>query len=86
MTLEEIALSIDSDLSLNKMYRVTSTKHPWISALLMEAYEALCGKIKFRSDTNEYLSYDNAAKVLDSIVLTISMIYDRKIAELEHAN
>lgn len=85
MTLDEIATSLETELSYEKAFRLIRSKHPWIADLLDEAYDAMCSKIKLRSDTKEFLSFDNAASIMDKVTLQMSLIYDRKIAELEHA-
>lgn len=88
MNLQEIAESISSEdiLSYNKHYRKLKKKKIWLYELLEHGYVALHDKVKIHTENHEWLPWEPACTILDKIVMSVSYIYERKIAQLEKEN
>ena len=83
MTLQKIAETLETSLSFNQLYKRETGDKQWLEEILHSAYDGMCGKIKHISNGKEYLTYKDAATILDKCVLTVVLVYDEYLKELE---
>lgn len=83
MTLEQIAESLETNLSYEEAYDITVRDKSWLQLLLEDAYFNMAEQIDANSNNKTLVTYEAACEILDKSVLSVVMIYDEYLRRLE---